>query len=66
MRYVEGTDLARLLAVETRLEPVRAAVIIGAGRRRRWTPRTARGIVHRDVKPANVLIEARARASARC
>ena len=34
MRYVDGTDLARLIAVETRLDPIRAAVIIGPGRRR--------------------------------
>ena len=38
MRYVDGTDLARLIAVEARLDPIRAAVIIGqvgGGARRR-------------------------------
>jgi hypothetical protein len=55
MRYVEGVDLARLIAVERRLDPPRAvrliaevAAALDAAHERR--------IVHRDVKPANVLI----------
>src|SRR5689334_11575599 len=57
MRYVDGDDLARIVAAETRLEPVRAAMLI-AQVAAALDAAHERGLVHRDVKPANILVEA--------
>lgn len=55
MEYVPGETLSQLIAREGRLDPARVAAI-GAQVADGLAAAHARGTVHRDVKPGNVLI----------
>ena len=58
MRYVDGTDLGELIARQGKLPPLQAVELtaqVGEG----LDVAHERGLVHRDVKPANVLLESR-------
>ena len=55
MRWVAGTDLHRLLRAEGKLDPMRAAEIVNQVAGALDAAHQA-GLIHRDVKPANVLL----------
>ncbi|MFN7565255.1 MAG: serine/threonine-protein kinase, partial [Prosthecobacter sp.] len=60
MEFVEGTDVAQLIASEGRLDAVRAAPIIAAVCEALAFAHEE-GIVHRDIKPSNIMIDKRGR-----
>lgn len=55
MRWIEGTDLNRLLRQTGALDPDRAISVM-AQVARALDAAHARGLTHRDVKPANILL----------
>jgi YVTN family beta-propeller protein len=59
MRYVEGTDLGKVLDSEDHLEPARAIALL-AQVAEALDVAHEHGLVHRDVKPSNMLIATQA------
>jgi YVTN family beta-propeller protein len=55
MRYVEGTDLKGLVRREGPLETTRAVNVVSQAARA-LDAAQVRGLIHRDVKPGNILI----------
>jgi hypothetical protein len=60
MRLIRDKDLAAIIADEQRLEPVRIAHLVDQIADALDTAH-AMGLVHRDVKPANILVESHRR-----
>src|SRR3954447_16162364 len=56
MAHVDGSDLRKLLRSEGRFDPERAIDLIGQVANALDSAHAA-GLVHRDVKPANILVE---------
>src|SRR4051794_18067616 len=55
MRFVDGTDLAKMIAADGAIAPALAAELV-AQAASALDAAHARGLVHRDVKPGNLLV----------
>jgi serine/threonine protein kinase len=60
MEFIEGTDVAQLIASEGRVEPLRAIQIITAVCEALAFAHEE-GIIHRDIKPSNIMLDRRGR-----
>jgi hypothetical protein len=58
MQLVDGTDLKEIIARQGRIEPARAAALVAQVAEALDAAHRS-GLVHRDVKPGNVLVEER-------
>src|SRR5207244_7035390 len=56
MRYVSGTDMRQMIKKRGRILPATALFLIGQATRA-LDAAHRKGLVHRDVKPGNLLIE---------
>jgi serine/threonine protein kinase len=56
MRYVSGTNLGQMIKKRGRLQPETAVLLLSQAARA-LDAAHRRGLVHRDVKPANLLVE---------
>ena len=65
MDLIDGPDLRKLLIAQGPLAAEHAVAIIEARSPRRSTSPTRAGLVHRDIKPGNILIERARRLRAR-
>lgn len=62
MEFIEGEDVAQILARRSKLPAPEAAAIIGQVARGLEAAH-AEGVVHRDLKPQNIMIDAQGKAS---
>ncbi len=60
MEFIEGTDVAQLIASEGRLDPLRAIQITTAVCEALAFAHEE-GIIHRDIKPSNIMLDKRGR-----